>query len=317
MTQSLKGLLAGFAGYAIFSAHDVVVKQLSQSYSIFQILFFSIVFGFPVAILLHAREVSERNLFPVHPYWLALRSVVAALAALCVFYAFQNIPFAQAYALLFTTPLFITLLSVPFLGETVGLRRFVAVIIGLLGVVVVLNPVGLALGLGHLSALIGAMFAATGAIILRKIGPDERPVVLLLAQMFGGLIIFGALMPYGFSPPHINDLFASMFMAVLAAIAGFFIIKAYRSAPAVVVAPSQYSQILWGVLSGYLFFEEKLQWNTVIGSVFIVSSGIYILMRENKKEGLLKPAQRARMNILNNLVASSITRRRASLNSKE
>lgn len=317
MTQSAKGLLAGFLGYAIFAAHDVVVKLLSQNYSVFQILFFSIIFGFPVAILLHAREVSERNLLPVHPYWVTFRAFVAAMAGLCVFYAFQTIPFAQAYALLFTMPLFITLLSVPFLGEAVGVRRFAAVILGLVGVVVVLNPSGLTLQLGHLTALIGAFFAALGAIILRKIGPDERPVVLLLAQMFGGLVVFGALMPLGYKPPQFHDILALMFMAGLAAIAGFCIIHAFRTAPAAVVAPSHYSQILWAVFYGYLIFDETPRWNTLVGSALIVASGIYILLRENRKEGSLKPAERSRVSILSNLVASSITRRLTSFHSKE
>jgi len=140
MSANAKGALFALLGFALFSAHDVAVKYLGGQYSTFQIIFFSVLFSFPMVFLMHLRERNADNLFPKHPWWSLLRVVATVVTGISAFYAFSVLPLAQTYAFLFGMPLLITVLSVPMLGERVGIHRGSAVIVGLIGVLVVLRP---------------------------------------------------------------------------------------------------------------------------------------------------------------------------------
>ncbi len=275
----------GFAlgAFALFSAHDVIVKTLGGSYSPVQILFFSVLLGLPLAMIVLMRDPTDGNLFPRRPGWTALRTGAAVTTGLCVFYAFSVLPLAQTYAILFATPLLITVLSVPLLGERVGMHRGAAVLLGLIGVLIVLRPgQGDGLGLGHLAALLGAGGSALAAIVVRKIGKEERNVVLLLYPMMANLILMGALLPFVYQPMPLGDLGALALMAALALVASFGVIAAYKRAPAFQIAPMQYSQIIWAVIFGALFFGERVDLYTILGAGVIIASGVYIVMREDR-----------------------------------
>ena len=126
--------------FAIFATHDMIVKTLGGSYAPFQIVFFSVLFGFPMVTLLLIRDAAPGHLRPEHPWCTLARTVAAVATGVSAFYAFATLPLAQVYAIVFAAPLIITVLSIPILGERVRLRRWAAVIIGLAGVLVVLRP---------------------------------------------------------------------------------------------------------------------------------------------------------------------------------
>ncbi|MCC1482645.1 DMT family transporter [Roseibaca sp. Y0-43] len=267
--------------FALFSSHDVIVKSLGGDYSPFQIVFFSVLLGLPLAMLMLMRDRTDGNLLPRYPGWTALRTVAAVVTGVSVFYAFSVLPLAQTYAILFATPLLITLLSVPVLGERVGWRRAGAVLVGLAGVLVVLRPgQETELGLGHLAALLGALGGATASIIVRKIGAEERNVVLLLYPMMANFLVMGAALPFVYRPMPLADFGAMAAMSVLALLASLCVIAAYKRAPAFQIAPMQYSQIIWAVLFGALFFGEAVDLYTILGAAIIIASGIFILVRE-------------------------------------
>ncbi|MEO1790309.1 MAG: DMT family transporter, partial [Pseudomonadota bacterium] len=182
------GALFALSGFAIFSTHDVIVKYLGGFYAPFQIVFFSVVLSFPLVLIMLIGEKGAGTLRPVHPWWTALRTVAVAVTASCAFYAFATVPLTQVYALLFAMPLLITVLSIPILGERVGIHRWAAVVIGLIGVVIVLRPGAGGLGLGHLAAITAAGSGSLAAIIVRKIGRDERNAVLLLFPMLANFV---------------------------------------------------------------------------------------------------------------------------------
>lgn len=289
-----KGALYALSAFAVFASHDAIVKTLGASYSAFQIVFFSVMFGFPVVTLMLLRDRTDGNLRPRHPYWTALRTVSAVLTTQCVFYAFAHLPLAQTYAILFATPLLITLLAIPVLGERVGLHRAAAIIVGLIGVMIVLRPGDTELTLGHAAALAAAVFSSLAAVIVRKIGQDERSAVLLLYPMMANFIIMGCIMPFVYQPIELPHLGGLALMAVLVFSASLLQIAAYRSASAVVVAPMQYSQILWATLFGALFFSEYPDWHTALGAAVIIASGIYIVLREGGSKTSVTPVLRTR-----------------------
>lgn len=268
--------------FAIYSSHDVAVKFLGGNYSSFQIIFFSVLLGFPLVTLMLMSDRSDGNLRPRHPWWTALRTAATTITGVTAFYAFSQLPMAQTYAILFAMPLLITLLAIPILGERVGIRRGIAVLVGLAGVLIVLRPGQSDLGLGHLAALTAAFSGSFGSVIVRKIGQDERSAVLLLYPMIANFFVMGAAMPFVYQPMPLAHLGLMAIIASFGFVATLLVIAAYRSTPAVIVAPMQYSQILWATLFGAVFFDESLDLYTAVGAGIIIASGIYIVLREDR-----------------------------------
>lgn len=282
MSANAKGALFALLGFALFSAHDVAVKYLGGQYSTFQIIFFSVLFSFPMVFLLHLRERNADNLFPKHPWWSLPRVVATVVTGVSAFYAFSVLPLAQTYAFLFGMPLLITVLSVPMLGERVGIHRGSAVIVGLIGVLVVLRPGYVELGLGHAAGLTAAVGAAISSLIVRKIGNEERSTVLMIYPMFANLLLMAVLLPGRYVPMALFDLGTVATMAILASLASLCIILACKNGEASVVAPMHYSQMIWAIIYGYFFFAELPDTFTVIGACIIISSGLYVVFRESR-----------------------------------
>lgn len=279
--SNLRGAVFALVGFAFFASHDVVVKWLGASLATFQIIFFSVLLSFPLVMLMLMRDATHGTLIPVHPWWTALRTGSAVITGMCVFYAFASLPLAQVYAIIFTMPLLITVLSIPILGERVGRHRWAAVVIGLLGVIVVLRPGAAPLTLGHLAALVGACTGSLVSIVVRKIGQDERNAVLLLYPMMANFIVMAAILPFVYRPMPVEDLGLVGLMAVLAFLGGLMMIQAYKAGDAAIVAPMQYSQMVWAAFYGSFFFGESVDGWTWIGAGIIIVSGLYIVARES------------------------------------
>ncbi len=278
--SNLRGTAFALSSFAIFATHDVVVKYLGAQYSVFQIIFFSVLLSMPLVMLMLMRDTTRSTLIPVHPWWSALRTASVLVTGTCAFYAFSTIPLAQVYAMLFAAPLLITVLSIPILGERVGGHRWAAVVIGLIGVLVVLRPGTADLEWGHLAALTAAITSAVASVVVRKIGRDERSAVLLLYPMMANFVMLGAMLPLYYQPMPLTDFGAVALIAVLAFSAGLLLINAYKTGDAAVVAPMQYSQILWAAVYGWFLFDEAADRMTWIGASIIVASGVYIVIRE-------------------------------------
>lgn len=278
---NLKGILYALLAFGIFATHDAIIKTLGSLYSPFQLIFFSVLLSFPLVTLLLMRDSKPGHLRPVHPWWIALRTAAGVVTGASAFYAFSVLPLAQTYTILFAAPLLITVLAIPILGERVRLRRWVAVIVGLGGVLVVLQPGDTELGLGHLAALMAAFGSALASIIIRKVGRDERSVVLLIYPMIANFTVMACIMPFYYVPMPIEHLGMVGIISVLGFVAGLALIAAYTNGEAAIVAPMQYSQIIWASAFGYFIFGESLDRATLIGAAIIISSGLYIVFRES------------------------------------
>jgi len=282
MNPNTKGALLGLTGFGVYATHDVIIKTLGATYSPFQVLFFSVLFGFPLVSVMLIRDVRAANLRPHHLGWALLRTGAIVVATTCVFYAFSTLPLAQTYSILFSVPLLVTLLSIPLLGEAVGIHRGGAVLAGLFGVLIVVDPGSSSFTLGHAAAIVGACGSALASVIVRKIGRVERDVVMLLFPMMGSVVVMGALMPFDYKPMPLVDLGATAVLSLLAFIALNCMIGAYKSGEAGIVAPMQYSQIIWATLYGALLFGEIPDSRTFAGVALIVASGVYIVLRESR-----------------------------------
>ena len=282
-THNLRGAVLALFAMGIFATHDVVVKTLGATYSAVQIVFFAALLSFPIVSVILLNDGKVANLRPRHPWWVSLRMVLGVITGVSAFYAFSVLPLAQVYVILFSSPLLVTILAIPVLGERVGLHRWAAVAAGLLGVIIVMRPGQAELSLGHLTALIAAVCGASASVIVRKIGAEERSVVLLLFPMIGNFVGMGLVLPFVYKPMPIEHLGLLAVIAVLGLTGSFLVILAYRAGEAAIVAPMQYSQILWATGYGYLLFGDKLDRPTVIGAGVIIASGLYIVFRESRK----------------------------------
>jgi drug/metabolite transporter (DMT)-like permease len=243
--------------------------------------FFSASCSFPLIALMLIQDREPGNLRPAHPGWIAGRTVAAILAAFSAFYAFSVLPLAQVYAFIFAAPLMITVLSIPILGERVGMHRWAAVVLGLTGVLIVLRPGAETLTLGHIAGLSAALGTAFVSVITRKIGKQERSVVLMIYPILANLVLMGLMLPFVYVPMPIEDLGLQMIVSIGGFAGGLFIIAAYRAGDAAIVAPMQYSQIIWGTLAGMFFFAEMPDRYTGIGAGIVIAAGLYVVIRES------------------------------------
>lgn len=280
----LKGVGYALFSFAIFATHDVVIKTLGAIYAPFQLIFFTTLLSFPLITIMLMRDTTPGHLRPVHPWWIGVRTAAGVIGGMSAFYAFSVLPLAQTYAILFASPLLITVLSIPILGERVRIRRWLAVIVGLCGVMIVLRPGGddASLGLGHLAALTAAIFSSLASIIVRKVGADERSVVLLLYPLLGNFIVMACIMPFYYIPMPVEHIGMAGIISLFGFVAGLFLIAAYKNSEAAIVAPMQYSQIIWATIFGYFLFGESIDRQTLVGASIIIASGLYIVLRESR-----------------------------------
>ncbi len=279
---TLRGLGFAFAGFAVFASHDALIKVLGGTYSVMQIIFFATLFSFvPMAVTI-LTDRTTGNFLPHHPWLVLLRSALMVTAMSCAFYAFSVLPLAEVYSLLFSFPLIVTVLSIPILGEVVRAQRWAAVGVGLIGVLIVLRPGSTDITLGHLAALTAAFCSAFASVLVRKIGNEERSAVLILYPMLLAIVVMSLLQPAVYQPPSLLHLAMMALVGVFSVIAQHLIILAYRAAPAGVVAPSQYSQIIWATLFGMIFFGERPDGWVAVGASVIIASGVFVVWRESR-----------------------------------
>jgi drug/metabolite transporter (DMT)-like permease len=190
---------------------------------------------------------------------------------------------AEAFCLLFLLPSFVTILSVIFLGEDVRWQRWAAVVVGFIGVLIVLRPGFRELSAGHLAAAIGGLVAAISIVIMRKMGPAEKRLSLYGAALLGTLAVSGILMLSEMVVPTPRQWLFIASYGLLGGAGNVMLMTAARLAPANLVAPPQYSQMLWAIAFGYLIFDDAIDLAMAAGIVLIICSGLLTLAREKKR----------------------------------
>lgn len=315
LNEQTKGIAFVCAGVFIFTLQDVAIKWMSGTYPVHQIVFFrSLVAIVLVTAIVHfdgglSRLRTKRS--GLH----LVRSVLMFVSYTSYYLSIAVLPLADAISLAFSAPLFITALSVPFLGERVGLRRWVAVLVGFLGVVVMVRPGFGVFEPAALLALLCALAYAVGQMIARRLGVTDSgsvmafyaTVLYLVASGVIGLAIGNGALDEGGHPsiaflvrawswPVPFDLALMASIGVVAAFGFYFLSQAYRVAEPTAVAPFEYSGLPWVVLWGYLIFGNIPSLHTVVGIVLVVGAGFYVLHRESKtgrvvaaRKGLFRP----------------------------
>ncbi len=285
LTESKQSITKGFiwslTGYLIFSSHDAIVKLLSD-YSVFQIIFFGMLFGFVPFSIARVNDPNPVSLKPKNPGLVLARAILSVGSLGFAFSAFTLLPMVQVYVLLFLTPLLVSILAIPMLGERIHLVRWVAIIMGLAGIVIVLRPSPDTLRIGHLFGLLAACCSALAVVITRKISRVENYATMIVFPLIATIIVSGIIMIFVYQPMQLKDLLLMFSIGVLGLTAQYSLLQAYRNAPAASVAPMQYSQLIWALIFGVLFFNETIDTAVILGSLITISSGIIIIWRETK-----------------------------------
>ena len=297
-----------FLGMLCISINDLFVKQFSKNYPLHELIFIRSLIAILFTLLLVKSEGGLKILKTQQPIQHALRAVAIFLCNMIFFSAIATLPLATATALFFVAPIFITLLSIPLLGEKVGIRRLLAVITGFLGVFIMMKPNTWSMSdippFIYFLPVIAAVLYALMQIMTRKLSKSSKPAALafyiqlafvIFSLIFGLTFGDGKLADVssntslqfifkGWAFPKTSDLPYFVALGCLAAGVSYFMSKAYSTAAAASVAPFEYVLLPLSIFWGWTFFGDIPDLYILTGIIFVVGSGLYVLIREKKKE---------------------------------
>lgn len=275
------GILWMLATMFCFISLDAIMKHLMETYSLVQVTWGRFFFATIVAALACGRRIGTLAVSR-QPGQQAARSVLLMSTTAMFNAGIRTTPLATATTIMFLSPILVTLLSIPMLGEKVGLRRWLGMMCGFAGAVVVVRPwqEGLGgVGAGVLFLLAAAFLNANYQIITRRVRRDD-PLTSLLYTAAAGAIVTSVMVPWFWSWPTASDWLLLMASGIAGGLGHLFLIRAFRAAPASVVAPFSYSSLVWAILFGVIFWAEWPDLWTLAGASLIIGSGLYIFHRE-------------------------------------
>ncbi|HVX98897.1 MAG TPA: DMT family transporter [Pseudorhodoplanes sp.] len=289
---ALAGIGLMLLGIFLFSANDALGKWILGTYGVGQML---LIRG-TAALLMLSPFIYREGLgsFRSAPRLglQILRLVLATAEVVMFFWAVRYLPLADIVTFYMAGPIYVTALSALFLGEKVGWRRWTAVVVGFIGVLIALRPSPATFTLPALIALTGSSSYALLMIVTRYLR-GTSDIVMATGQIVMTLLFGAATASAGWVTPTSLDLFLMAWLGVIATLALMCVNRSLKLAPASVVVPYQYTMILWAVIFGYAVFGDRPQPHTLIGAAIIVAAGLYIFWREQrtgaKKQSVVNP----------------------------
>lgn len=278
---------------ALFVAMDSTAKYFADTYSVVQLVWGRYTFHF-VGMLVLAPLLGGRRLFVTRNLrGQLIRAFLLLCATACAYGAVWNLPLANVYAIHFTAPLLVTVLAALWLREPVGIRRWSAIACGFFGALIVVRP-----GFGDFNwgaVLAGGMAIsfALYQVLTRRISGSDGPLTSLLYTAVFGVVASTAALPFVWVPPDAIGWLALAALGLLGALGHLCLITALGFAPASVIAPFSYTQIIWAVLIGYLVFSDIPDGLTLLGAAIVIASGLYVFFRERQLARRAAEAQRS------------------------
>ncbi|BBK41422.1 membrane protein [Allostella vacuolata] len=280
--QPGRGIVLMLAAVACFVVMDALIKWLSATYPTLQVVFFRSLFALvPIAVLI-AQQGGIARLRTERPGLHALRCLVGFGSMLCFFHAFRVMPLADVIAIGFAAPLFVTALSVPLLKEKVGIRRWSAVVVGFAGVLIMVRPGVDIFEVGAGIALLGTVLYSLAMILMRDLGRTDSTAAITFYFTMSGTIVAGLAMPFSWVQPVGLDWALLILVGLIGGVAQLLMTQAFRLTPVAVIAPFDYTAMLWGTALGYMVWGEipdALLW---VGAAIVAASGLYIVYRETR-----------------------------------
>jgi drug/metabolite transporter (DMT)-like permease len=288
MTRSYsRGIRLMLAAVAIFAVMDASMKQLTRDYPASQVSCLRGLASIPVMLAAVAWLRDWRQLWPVRwPAHLLRAGLAVSMLSLFV-YSLKTLALTQAYAIYLCAPLIVTALSALLLREPVGWHRWLAVSIGLGGVMTMLRPSAAQfVSLGALAALGSALSYAFGVIMLRTLARSESTLSVAFAFVLAVALANGAVALPHWLPLQARDWPWIAAVGITGAGGQLLLIEAFRSAPASVIAPFEYTALLWGVALDWVLWGLLPEQRIVLGGVVVTASGLYVIYREHFRTAL-------------------------------
>ena len=279
----MKAIILNLMAWAVLPVMDGMAKHLSTEIHFLEVVwgryFFMVVISVPLTFIFFKKHLT----WPKNINIQLARSIFLFLSTILFFYAISVLSLAESLTLAFVSPIVVTLLSVILLKEQVGFRRWTAVIIGFIGAIIVIRPGFNEISLATFAALGTGIAYAFYVIATRKLSFIDSPLLTLIFTGLSGAIIISIIVPFVWITPNLNQWLFLIGLAAAGTLGHFFLILSLNFAEASKLAPFAYFEIVTNIIIGYYFFGDLPDRWIWIGLIIIVSSGVYISIRENKK----------------------------------
>lgn len=283
-----RGIALMCGAVLLFTISSTMVKALGEGYPVSQIVFFRCLLAFLPLYIAIRRGGGWQTLRTKRPGAHLFRVVVGGFALFIGFYALTLMPLADYFAFTYAAPLFATMLSIPILGEQVGVRRWTAVAVGFVGVLIMLRPGMQSFDFATLVAIAAAFTYALAIIAVRNLARTESSAATVFYFTLAGLVLAGAVLPFEWRPPTPKEWALLLGLGLVSGIGQILMTDAYRLAPPAVIAPFDYTSMVWALVFGYVLFGDFPAPVVLIGAAVVIASGVYIIYRETVR-GVERP----------------------------
>ena len=279
LSKNQLGFLYMFMSVCAFSIMDLIVKW-SDSYPLGQVLFFRGFFGVIFYFFIIPRERLKNFYYTKRAGLHFLRCLFGLIALISIFIALRNLPLATVVSISFAAPIFTTIFSIFFLSEKVGLYRWLAVIVGFVGIVIITEPGFTSLNIYFIYPIIFCLGLSYVAIAIRQLSSTEP--IWLISLNFSIAITIASFftIPFGWLMPEIKDLFLLSLIGIFGGVANLWLSQSYKFSEVSLVTPLKYLALVFAIIFGYFIWEEIPTIKTIAGSILVIISSIIIFRRE-------------------------------------
>ncbi len=271
---------------SLLSIMTALIKAVGSRYPIGQVVFFRSFFALLLLIPLLPRNGGFAAFETTRPFGHLMRSTAGILGIFCFFGAVGFMPLADVMAVGYTAPLFMTALAGPLLRERAGVARWIAVLLGLGGMLLIVQPgIGI-FSVGALLAIGGAVFAALAMISIRHLGERERGFTIVLYFALACTVTSAITLPFGATWPTPVDFGLLIAIGLLGGTAQLLVTRAYQMAPVSVLAPLEYTAILWAIALGVIFWGEIPSAIALVGACGIVAANLLVVFGDGSSRGV-------------------------------
>ena len=283
-SNTYKGMACMVIGVLLLASADAVTKLLIVDFHAGEIIFYRGVFAFLPLVPLIVWNGGVRSLRLQQPRGVWWRGVIALVTSVFVALSFINLPLAEASALIFTSPIFLTALSPWLLGEKVGWQRWSAVLFGFAGVVVMIEPGSSAFTIWAFVPLIAALCSASRDIVTRRLGIVDSATTVMFYTSIVALIGGAISMPWSGPAPNAEQWALFVLSGIFVSLAHLLIVMALQLAEGPTVAPLKYVSLVWSAILGYLIWGDVPGTWKVLGAMMVVAAGLFIIYRETQSQ---------------------------------
>ena len=273
----------------LFSVMEILVKFLSSSYPIGELVFFRGFFGLLPIIFIMPKKKFFQNFKTKKIKLHIFRTITGCFALISIFFGLKYLPLADAISITFAAPIFATLFSIFFLKEIVGKKRWFAVLFGFLGILIILRPGTSLFSIYSIFPILFCVGFAASASLIRILSKTDKNYLISFYYTAGLTFVSLFLDPLSWKIPFFKDCLLLISIGIIGSLGNIIITEAYRKSEISLITPIKYLNLIFAIVLGYFLFNEVPEYSTLVGSIFIIVSTVIIFIRERKlnKKGII------------------------------